>query len=557
MNDLPPLPDGFTLDAPSSTTLPPLPKGFTLDAPATKTPMPPEAYTPGQRAYSGLFASSVIGPLQLAAHGAAYATGADWAKNAAENMDSLSNAYAKYQGEAKQQAGLKPDDIDWANTAGEIAAPINWAPAGGGNILSQGIRAGLVQGAVQPVATHPGEGGDYASQKAGQLAMGTGAGIAGAGAAKVAGAIIKPAIRPEAERLIERGVNPTPGQMVGGTFERLENATESVPFVGGPIRNARAETVGQFNRAAANDVLEPLGTTIPSGVKPGNDLANATYDTISAAYDRSVPHMTLSVDQQLAHDLTTVQQAAMSKLPAAEQQMLANIVNEQVVGKIAANGGTAPGDVLHGMLSEIKKEVREYSKSPSWDQKKLAASLNDAQRAIDAAMVRQNAPALTDEFKAANAAYARWLVFAKAAHRSGAAEAQQFTGAQLAAASKAGKSASQTARGNNLMQGLAADAAKVLPSKVADSGTPERSMLAHLLAGATGTATVAAGPAVPLAIGAGWGLTKALYSQPGLRAMRYAMTARPAGAQYVRDILEKYAPTVAARMPQASGSTQQ
>jgi hypothetical protein len=517
------------------------------------------------RALTGVFGSGA-GLNQTAAHAAAYVSpqwGGEWAKSA----DDLAKWYANHAAESKARAGLKPEDTDWWNVAGQVSSPVNWGAGAGvagaakalplvgraveGSNILQGALQGAGIGAVQPVVTQPGQ--DYASQKLAQVGTGTVAGGAGTAALGALGSFVKPALSKSAQILADAGVRMTPGQLLGGMTKRLEDIAQSYPFAGQLVRNARLQSGEDFQIAAANKALKPIGAKVEGDIAAGPDLIEHVEDKISREYNRIHPNVSLALDQPLAADLGGIAQRAVGKLPDQELRQLQSIIEDQITGKVSRSNGLVPGKDVQGITSELSNEIKGYRTDPSWDKKKLGSFLGDVREAVRDALVRQN-PQFAPQLRKANES---WMLYAKlrdAAGRQGG-ELGQFSPTQLESAAKRGETAGAKAKGLAPMQGFAAAGKQVLPSKVPDSGTPERAaMMAipHLIGAGGGYA--AAG--IPGAVAPGLGIA-ALYNPAAQYLLRQAITARPAGAQALRDIINQYAPQAAGRIPLLSNGSNQ
>ena len=430
--ELPPLPDGYTLDKPASGLaageLPPLPDGYTLDAPATAettlaaTPAQaaasaagPAAFDPSQadtrndvqraadeqlaqhptldRFMTG-FTKPLVGGIQLAAH---LLPGASTA-----GPDQAARNVALSEQQARTNAGLKPEDTDWVGMAGQLASPINYAVPGpgAGAGLGRAVLGRAAQGAALG-ALEPASGEDYAGTKLGQAALGAVAGGVSEPLMRGAAAVISPLMSrpigaraassvpgaarvPEeqyadaAKRLIEAGVPLTGGQTSGGAGRWLEEVSGSIPGFGGAVREAQGHAaVEGFNRAAANEVLAPLGERVPANIEAGHDLFNYMADRIGAEYDRIHPQVTLRADGQLWHDIGQVWQQSGSWLPAQQRQQLASIIDTQLNGKLIAGGGTMPGELLQTVTSELGRATKNYRTDPSADVRMLGDYLGE------------------------------------------------------------------------------------------------------------------------------------------------------------------------------------
>ena len=588
MDNLPPLPPGATLDQ-LPDGLPPLPDGATLDQPDTTTvaktsdgsgpttPPPSFKSEPSaggidpqrfSRFMNGVF-KGYAGAEQLASRGLSYIapeTGAAWQQGAdarAKSLQDEANEQAKY-------AGLKPGSTDWWNIAGQVASPINYiggegAVAGakalplagkaveGSNIL-KGALQGAGMGALQTVDTGQGQE-DFSSQKLSQIGLGAGLGGAGTAALGAIGSVVKPALSEAAQKLSDAGIRMTPGQLLGGNTKRLEDIAQSYPFMGQLIRNAREKAADDFQVQGANKALAPIGEAVDKGVAVGPDLIEHTEDKISAAYNRIHPNVSLQIDQPLAADMATIAQKAAGILPDNELNQFQRIIDAQITGKLAQSGGTAPGKVVQSITSEVGRMMKGYASDPSFDKRQLSGFLGDTREAIGNAIARQN-PQYAKPLEDANSA---WSMYAKIRDAAGSPGGPigEFSPTQLERAAKKGATAGQKAKGTAPLQDYAAAGKETLPSKVADSGTPERAAMmaaAHMLTGAGHAGAYAlAGPGtlVPAASIA------ALYNPASQYLLRKAITARPAIAGPVREILDRYAPEVAGRLPLLYNGTNQ
>ena len=547
-DSLPPLPDGATLDTPQS--LPPLPSGATLD----KQQTPDNSWSNK----ANRFATGALDLPTGLAQGAAHLTGVG-----TETADSWASKLAQREARLKSEAGIKPNETDWYGTAGSIA-PSLLVPEAGiaskaglaadtlGGMAARGAIGGAGFGAAQPVNN---DKGDYWSQKGAQTATGALAGGVGAPAIGLAGRAIKPSLDSSAQKLVDAGVNLTPGQMMGGAGKWLEDSAQSYPFVGGLIRSARKDSGEEFQRATANKVLEPIGERIDPKISAGPDLIEHVEDKIGAKYDQIHPNINLTADQDLKDGFEKIVKEAAMELPEDKVNQLQKFIDGRITGVLDANKGVAPGPVVQGMTSKIGSKIRDYRTAADPDQRALGTYFADVRQAVGQAIERQN-PQYAEPLREANQAWQMYAKMRDAASRQGTGTGE-FNPTQLELASKRGESVGTKAKGQAKLQDFAQAGKDVIPSKVPDSGTAERSALLHLLGiGGHYGAYSALGPAslAPAAAIA------ALYNPVGQAAARYAikngaLMYAPA-SQAVRDILEQNAPRIASRLPLLSNGSQ-
>src|SRR5690606_29824489 len=110
------------------------------------------------------------------------------------------------------------------------AAPAMLIPGANTVVGAGAIGAGL--GALAPVGTDESRGAN--------AIMGALGGTAGGAIGRGLSRVLNPQTAPEVTRLLEEGVELTPGQTLGGIFRRTEEAAKSVPFLGQGIRNVEA-----------------------------------------------------------------------------------------------------------------------------------------------------------------------------------------------------------------------------------------------------------------------------------------------------------------------------
>ena len=485
-------------------------------------------------------AEPIVGIAQGAAHLSGYGT--ERADAAAQKLENLYQA-------SRKEAGITPEDWDYSHGVGSLVSPANAIPgaaigkiAGPAKTLlgmaGRGAATGALYGASQPVTDlAPSE--TYAGKKAEQAGMGavTG-GVLGPVAGTVAGAI-KPQITESAQKLMDEGVELTPGQMLGGNWKRLEDVSAKTPIVGAWIREAQGSSLESFNKAAANRALAPIGESVPAGMKMGHDVVAHVEEKLSNAYDEVHPKLSAKFDDQFHKDIadiTAATKAPGASLPAAQQAQYADMVNGLVDRAGPHATDTLTGETVHGASSALAKEAAGYSADPNFDNRKLGQALGSVKDAFDAMLERQN-PEYAQELNKINTGWANYVRLRQAASSVEAGNREGvFTSAQLSRAAKAmdktaGKGA--TAKGTALYQDLAEAGRQTLPQSLPDSGTAERLMTHALMAGhlAMSPQTAVASALIP-----------GLYSKVGLDFARKALTARPNGSQAISDVLRQYAP---------------
>lgn len=435
-----------------------------------------------------------------------------------------------------QRATGGESGFDGYRLMGNVANPANFAlaskiPAVASLLGRMGL--GATAGAVSAGLTPIGEG-DFASEKAKQIAAG--AVVGGAVPAVTSG--IARAISPKASTnanlalLKGEGVRPTVGQALGGRWNALEEKLQSLPIMGDAIAKARTGSLEQFNRAAINRASGKVGAQVD---EIGQEGVAKAGDAISKAYDDALGKISgVRLDGRFNKDLMQLRGMAQG-LTETMKSKFNTAVNETVLRKVSKAGSILPDD-YKAIDSELGQLASRYGKSSTASEQELGDAVMQLQSLLKQQMIRSN-PKVADELRAADAAWAN-LVRVEGAAKSGKNAEGMFTPAQLNGAIQAADGSVRkraVGRGTALMQDLGNAGQSVLGNKVPNSGTPERLFIG---AGAVGSGAIA--PAIPASLLGGAGL----YLSPVQRALVGAVSARPQAAQPVANAFRKAAPAL-------------
>lgn len=463
----------------------------------------------GDLAYGGTIglANLVEAPAQAMLHGANWLYDKLGASNsprgpAGKLLQNISNDFdnhladqeATYQrntpnsgaaGIGRLVAGVAP----FVATGGSSAAPQSvGAIRTAVQMLRSGAGAagkGVLYGVSQPVSnvTQTSDGGnDYADKKINQAELGAAFGAAGRAVGGIAGKAINPNISPEVRGLIDQGITPTAGQILGGGWAATENKATSIPIVGDMIKNAQRRAVDDFNTATYNRALKPLGTNAAAiNATPGREGVEAVRTTLGNAYDSLLPKLQFKVDPQFATDFSNLNDLARN-LPPTQAAQFAKIIQNTFVSKLGPQG-TMDGIALKGVESDLGKLARGYGNDTLFDNRQLGDAIRQAQDNIRSNLTRNN-PQYAEDLKNINEGYANFARIRQAAASTGAPNGV-FTPAQLQSAVKnqdksVGKG--NFATGKALLQDLSEPGKDVL-STYPDSGTAGRNMVGALTAG--------------------------------------------------------------------------
>lgn len=433
---------------------------------------------------------------------------------------------ADYQ--AKRVAAGESGFDGWRTTGNFVsglAIPTAGATSAMGRVVA-GAANGALGGGLTPVAN-----GNFWEQKTGQVAGGAALGGAIPGVVGGVSRVISPkaSVNPDLAKLRAEGVTPTVGQALGGRWNALEEKAQSLPIAGDMIANARQRGLESFNRAAINRATSPVGG---KAAAIGQDGVAEAGDIISSAYDKGKSALGhFQIDNQGAQELTALKQMA-AALPDKERKVFEQ--HWQLLASEVSPNGSIVADGFKRLDSKLGKESARFSGSPDAYQQQLGDALAEMKRVITENAKRAN-PDAASQIKAADAAYAN-LVRVEGAAKSAKNSGGVFTPAQLnSAVQQADRTVRKraTARGEALLQDLAAAGQNVIGNKVPNSFTTDRMLIAG---GGLGAGLV--NPAIPAGL-LGTGL---LYTAPVQGLLTRAVASRPDSAKAVADALRKASP---------------
>lgn len=393
---------------------------------------------------------------------------------------------------ARQATGQ--EGMDWWRLAGNVAgAALLMAVAPGAASTGLGrVGVGAAQGALvsglQPVYEGP-----VAQNTLYQMATGGAAGGAAAGLGNALSRLISPraSTNPQVQTLLDEGVTPTPGQILGGAARTVEDKAMSVPILGDAIRGARNRGTMELNRAALNRAVEPLGRTVNA---TGREGIRQVDDIISQAYDDILPRLTFRADNRFAQEITNLR-GMVQALPEERINQFDRILRDKVIGRLTPQG-VADGQNFKAMESELGRLASGLLRSADIDQRELGLAIRELQSSLRNTLQRTN-PQASQELSRINQAYSILTRLQTAAGGAGAVDGV-FTPAQLSAAVRSGDRSMRRgafARGDALMQDLGDAAKSVMQGTVPNSGTADRLLLSG------GAALVSPATAAGLGVG--------------------------------------------------------
>lgn len=354
------------------------------------------------------------------------------------------------------------------------------------------------------------------------------------------------------------GINLTPGQLTGG--KGVEQTISGLPIVGSQIRARRNETLDQFNVAAFDEGLKPIGVKVSA---PGQAGIAEAQQAVKGAYDDALGGITLTPDTNFVQKARGAAYGKLSKLrdvgPEIQQEV------DDIFTRHAGPNGEISGEGLQMALQDLQKLKNDYKTDTRW-RTQIAPSLDEISDGYSGLLQRQF-PENFQKFKQANEAYRNVSILEKAV--DSATEGDIFNPGTLRQATKqgtvrfGGKKAS--ARGDRPFNALVMSSLQTVPKKFDDVSLGGR-VAAPALAGGAGLTygglSLMAQPEqgggeqgegegsgvlpAPLAYGLGAGLLASIpYSKFGNRGMAGLLRgSRTPGQQQLGSLIERYTPAM-------------
>jgi hypothetical protein len=361
--------------------------------------------------------------------------------------------------------------------------------------------------------------------------------------------VVSPTVSKYARALLGENVRLTPGQMLGGTAQRIEDKISSIPVLGDVVANARIRGLEDFNRAAVNRSLTPIGAKLPDDVA-GRDAVQYASDALSNNYNNLLKGATFKPDQTYGQRLGSL--LGMSRnIPEYGAKPLRDFIATNIRPRMGA-GGSLSGEQFKEIDSLLGQEMKDYLGSQSPNDRKLGRAFQQLQAELKNSLGRSN-PTIRSALDNTDEGFANLVRVQNASSRGSGAKGVDpgvFSPSQLSAAVRATDQSvrkNRVAKGTALLQDLSDAGTAVLPQQVPDSGTAGR-MAAMLLAGGTASNVISPAAVAPIALAAG------AYTKPGIKAMEYAIARRPQNAKAIADFLRKNSKTVA--LPSAVAMSQ-
>lgn len=383
----------------------------------------------------------------------------------------ISETEAKYQA-ARAAAGSEGYDV--GRVIGNTAMTLPLGAAGKaattiGGMALKGAAQGAVAGGLAPVTQ-----GDFWEEKAGQVGMGAAGGAIAAPVIGAAARIVSPkaSLNADLDLLKREGIRPTIGQALGGFANTVEQKLTSMPVVGDAIAQARRRSIADFNEAAINRAVAPVGGSVKGA---GHDAVAKAGDILSDAYETAIGKIKgVKFDSpEFNAELGNLQMMA-KNLEPAHAARFDRALSDVVLNRMSPVGGMI-GQAYKKADSALGQLAGKYGKSPMAGEQELGDALKELQRIMREQVARDN-PDFAQTVRAADKGWANLVRVEGAASRAANSEGI-FTPGQLNLAARTADRSTRkraTARGDALMQDLSTAGQNVLGNTVPDSGTAGR-----------------------------------------------------------------------------------
>lgn len=376
-----------------------------------------------------------------------------------------------------------------------ILAPLGMgAEAGLGRLGAMGARlaanpitSGMAQGAAQGFLT-----ADPGQRTLGTLAGGvTGGVLPGLGGAvgKIARGITR---TPEAQALLDRGIDLTGGQMnPKGILNRMEQASEGALGIGDVIQNAREGAMRQYNRAMVEDAMAP-GAKLKSDSGDFNDLIDEAAKSFEPAYDAGkgfpvgAKIMRTGSDIPLRDAIQSVVVKPRIGLSAADRKSWGQQLSDQLNEVVQA--GRKQGGLKSDDLLAFRSSIRDAIRGEAGDTNASRAAkglLSDVEDRVTQALESQLPPDAAQALRDTDRQYARFAIVRNAAKSAGDRPGGP-TPFEMSRAIAKGTEGNTYARGGGLGRDLSKAARETFQSNVPRTGLSGIGRLLPFLAAGAG-----------------------------------------------------------------------
>jgi hypothetical protein len=271
---------------------------------------------------------------------------------------------------------------------------------------------------------------------------------------------------------------------VGKPIQAFESNLTSLPFAGTMIGYGQRVAAEDFNKAMANQVLRPLGESVPKDVKAGNELLSFVDDKIANAYRGIEGKFDFKIITDPATNSNTitrlnnvVDRASIDLVPEAAETV-SKIVKRSFYEPLLKTYGLS-GAQFRTAEKSLGAQANTLIRSSNPIDRDAGFAIRNFQDALRNELTRQN-PQVGRELMGIHDAFKKYLRIERAAAYRGADEGV-FNPSQFKAATESLAGRKGTATGKGIFMPESQAAIDVLGKTVPDSATAGRLMSAKTL----------------------------------------------------------------------------
>lgn len=280
----------------------------------------------------------------------------------------------------------------------------------------------------------------------------------------------------EAKKLMEEGVELTPGQALGGPIgagiKRIEETATSLPVLG--TKEALERSKESYNRAVYNKVLDKIGYQLPKDIKI-EDAPKVFTNTITNKLNQSVRNLQIKNVGDIQKNINNI--LLDSPLTKSEIKRINIQLDKMIFNK--AKNGKLTGKDLQAADSFLNRQTRNFSTSMDAAQREIGDVYSNIYNNFSDYLITNNPKSAVKNYQQAKSAYGDLLIISKAGTR-GAGDTI-FTPKQLLAQSRAYDPTSakrKTFVGEGRLQDIGRLGEKVIGREIPESGTLPRFLTA-------------------------------------------------------------------------------
>jgi hypothetical protein len=232
------------------------------------------------------------------------------------------------------------------------------------------------------------------------------------------------------------------------------------------VKSARNKATAGWNREIAEEVLRPLGKTLPANIKDNNSYSRFITKSVNEAYDEAFDGMNVKLTTKLKSQLDDLLEKS-GLQGAAKKRLREELLQIKLMARKAPKGRS-----VKNVDTNIKNRVAAFRKSTNLDDSPLEGPLREARDLFKKSVVEQN-PTQGAKWLATDRAYGQVASFQKAVgagNKNGQFSPNQMRNAATEGIGNRSKIISK-ANQEGYLQKLSGEAEDVLGDYVPDSGT--------------------------------------------------------------------------------------